>query len=181
MRAYIFYTLGYDPKITNFDQSPYYANETGAQDKLTLAVKGENVPIVEGKSAAHSRWTVCLSCTSNKELIQSRHPFCEAMFKAAEGGPKFEEIQKEYRRCGYPRWFSATTAPKGSYRECDIVAMLDKHLPPKEPGMAKKHPKDWKDRKVEILLSDDYVAHKTMNVKKKCWEHGVWSLNLGGA
>ena len=40
----------------------YYQNDTGSQNKPTLAVQGTVVPVVEGKSAANSRWTACLSC-----------------------------------------------------------------------------------------------------------------------
>ena len=71
--------------VVNFDQSPYYKNECAAQDKVTLAVRGENVPIVESKGAAHNRWTVVVSVCSDPATIEVRHPGCEAMFKAAEG------------------------------------------------------------------------------------------------
>ena len=48
VRLFIFLIFGYDPLIINFDQSPFHNNETGSQNKLTLAVRQSVVPIVEG-------------------------------------------------------------------------------------------------------------------------------------
>ena len=67
VRQYILLEKNYDPVPWNFDQTPYYQNETGAQNKKTLAVKGSVVPLVEGRSDAHSRWTACLSCCSCRD------------------------------------------------------------------------------------------------------------------
>ena len=116
---YIFLEKGYYPTIINFDQSPFYMNEVGAQNKATLAILGDKVPIVEGKAAAHKRWTACLSTVSCPELIRSKKqwPFAEAMFKGAPDGPVNQRLQDIHRTCGLPAWFSATTAERGSYRE----------------------------------------------------------------
>jgi hypothetical protein len=62
MRYFILLVFGYDPRIENWDQSPFHHNETGAQNKPTLAVRGSVVPVVEGTSDVKSRWTVNL-CT----------------------------------------------------------------------------------------------------------------------
>ena len=119
---------GYDPVQHNMDQSPYYRNESGAQDQLTMSLRGESVPVVEGKSASHDRFTVCLSCCSDEQTINRATPFCELMFKAAEDGPKRKELQDRYRTCGEKPGFSVTTAPKGTYRETDIVDVLQRQL-----------------------------------------------------
>ena len=38
LRYYILLEKGYEPAIWNFDQTPYYQNEAGAQNKPTLTV-----------------------------------------------------------------------------------------------------------------------------------------------
>ena len=55
VRKYILLAKGYDPVLWNFDQTPYYQNEVGAQNKATLAVQGALVPVHENKGKAHSR------------------------------------------------------------------------------------------------------------------------------
>ena len=49
--------LGYEPAMLNFDQSPFHNNETGAQDKPTLDVRGGKVPLIEGNTVVKMRWT----------------------------------------------------------------------------------------------------------------------------
>ena len=108
VRKFIQLTQGYDPVLWNFDQTPYYQDEVGAQNKPTLAVQGGTVPIVEGKSAAHARWTALLSCCSSEEVIRQRWPFCEAMYKYSDCGPKEREPQGHLRDQNYPPWLSVT-------------------------------------------------------------------------
>ena len=129
VRYYILLEKGYDPVLWNFDETPYYQNETGAQNKAVLAVQGTNVPLVESKPAAHARWTASLSCCSSEKRIEQRWPFVEAMYKFKDDGPKHKELQEIHRANRIPSWLSVTTAPKGTYRECDIVALLERHLP----------------------------------------------------
>ena len=93
VRKYILLAKGYDPVLWNFDETPYYQNEAGAQDKPTLAVQGALVPIVENKGKAHSRWTANLSCCSSPERIRERWPWAEAMYNAVDTGPKYKELQ----------------------------------------------------------------------------------------
>ena len=128
VRKYILLEKGYDPVLNNFDQTPYYQNECGAQNKQTLAVRGALVPVDEGKSAAHLRWTACLSCCSSPDRIRDRWPFAEAMYKYADNGHEEKDFHEIHRTGGYPAWFSVTTAPRGTYRECDIIAMMQRHL-----------------------------------------------------
>ena len=42
--------LGYEPMQLNWDQSPYHHNESGSQNKPTLAVRGSTVPVAEGNN-----------------------------------------------------------------------------------------------------------------------------------
>ena len=100
VRKYILLAKGYDPVLWNFDQTPYYQNEVGAQNKPVLAVQGAIVPLVENKSKAHSRWTACLSCCSSPDRIRERWPWAEAMYRAGADGPKDRALQEIPRTCG---------------------------------------------------------------------------------
>ena len=115
--------------LWNFDETPYYENESGAQDKPTFAMQGDLVPVVENKGKAHSRWTANLSCCSSLERIHPRRPWAEAMYKAVDDGPKYRELQEIHRTSGLSRNISVTTAPKATYRESDIIEVLNHHHP----------------------------------------------------
>ena len=91
------------------------------------------------------------------------------MFKAEKGGPVEARLQEFLRSRGFPPWFTVTVGPKGSYREYDIIAWLQKHLEPWSPG------RDWR-----IYLCDDYSAHKTKNVWNLCLPRGYIRLVHGG-
>ena len=68
VRALAEMTLGYDLDMENFDQSPFYRNESGAQNKATLAVAGENkVALIEGHCDTKARWTGNFTTWSNKD------------------------------------------------------------------------------------------------------------------
>ena len=98
-------------------------------------------------------------------------PFCEMMFKAAPDGRVCAQLQEYIRSRGFPDWFSVTTAPKGSYREQDVIAFLRRHLEEWTPE------RDWR-----ICLADDFSAHKTINVRRLCWSRGyVIVIHGGGA
>jgi len=171
LRKFIILVFGYDPLIINWDQSPFHHNETGSQNKLTLSVRGGIVPVVEGNSDAKSRWTANLSTVSDFAAVaDGMMPFCECMFKAEIDGAVNERLQSFLRSHGFPRWFTVTVGPKGSYREHDIISFLQKkHLEPWKEG------RDWR-----ILLADDYSAHKTDNVWSLCWSRGYIILIHGG-
>ena len=158
VRKYILLAQGYDPVLWNFDETPYYQNAAGAHDKPTLTVQGACVSIVENMDKTHSRWTANLSCCSSPERIMQRRPWAEAMFKAVDNGPKHTKLQELHRTRGYPRNLSVTTAPKATYRERDIVAMLQHH-----------HPDPTPDQRWDIEISDDFSARKTRSVKDVQW------------
>ena len=96
-------------------------------------------------------------------------PFAECMFKGEPGGKVEARLQEFLRSRGFPSWFTVTVAPKGSYREQDILAFLQKHL---EPWTAGRH---WR-----VLLADDFSAHKTDNVEAFAWPRGYILLIHGG-
>ena len=58
VRMFILLVFGYDPHMTNVDQSPYHKNEAGSQDAMTLSVKGaDSVPLKENHAGTRARWT----------------------------------------------------------------------------------------------------------------------------
>jgi hypothetical protein len=173
MRYFILLVFGYDPRIENWDQSPFHHNETGAQNKPTLAVRGSVVPVVEGTSDVKSRWTVNLCTRSDFDaavaVADGANPAGECMFKAERDGSVDARLQAFLRSRGFPSWFTVTVGPKGSYRELDIISFLEKHLEEWTDG------RDWR-----ILLCDDYSAHKTANVWALCWSRGYILIVHGG-
>lgn len=170
IRKFIILTFGYDPLIVNWDQSPFHHNETGAQDKPTLSVKGDITPIVQGNAEAKMRWTANLTTMSKFTAVAGgTMPHTECMFKATPDGPVLRRLQDFLRSRGFPKWFTVTVGSKGSYRENDIIAFLQKHLEPWVEG------RDWR-----IIMADDFSAHKTDNVWSLCWSRGYILLIFGG-
>ena len=55
VRAAIAALKGYDPRLENWDQSPFHHNETGSNNTKTLAVAGVEVPLVELHTATRMR------------------------------------------------------------------------------------------------------------------------------
>ena len=163
--------LGYDPEIWNPDQSPFHHNETGSQNKATLAVRGSIVPVVEGNSDVKSRWTGFFTTQSqfSSRSRGDKMPPAECMFKAEADGPVDARLQSFIRSRGFPSWLTVTVGPRGSYREHDIIVWLRKHLEPMQPG-----------RRWRIILLDDYVCHKTQNVWNLCWSRGYVRIVHGG-
>jgi len=170
LRLLIQHVFGYDPVILNFDQSPFHHNESGAQNKRTLSLRGCTVPIVEGNTDTKSRWTANLStCSKFAAVAGANMPFCEMLFKGATDGIINTRLQEFLRRRQFPSWFSVAVAPKGSYRELDVIDFLKKHL------------EEWRgDRDWRILLADDFAAHKTRNVFNLAWSRGYVILIHGG-
>ena len=111
---------GYDPDMENWDQSPFHNNESGSQNLRTLAVKGKEVPLIEGHDDTRERWTANFTTWSNKRrIIDEGPPYCEACFKA-DGDRLERRLQAHIRSRGYGDWFTVITSPKGSYREADV-------------------------------------------------------------
>jgi len=169
IRLFILLVFGYDPLIQNFDQSPFHHNETGSQDKPTLSVRSDKVPIKEGNVDVKTRWTANLTTCSRAAVAGGTMTPAECMFKAATDGSVDARLQAFRRSRGFPNWFTVTVGPKGSYREQDVIEFLRRHLEPWTTG------RDWR-----ILLADDYSAHKTSNVEAFCWSRGYVFLTHGG-
>ena len=169
IRALCLAIHGYDPEMENWDQSPFHNNESGSQDIRTLAVKGKEVPLVEGHHDTRERWTANFTTWSNKQRISEEGPpYCELCFKAQ--GEKLQGwLQEHVRSRGFGSWFTVITAPKGSYRETDVLNFLDKHLPKMTPG------RQWR-----IIMADDYGPHKSQNAFRLCWSRGYVLVVHGG-
>ena len=71
VRAFVEVVHGCDLDMENYDQSPYYTNESGSQNVTTLAIAGEKVPLLEGHSNTRSRWTI-----ATKGQIPRRTAYC---------------------------------------------------------------------------------------------------------
>ena len=55
VRAAVAAFTGYDPHLENWDQSPFHHNETGSDNKPTLAIAGVEVALVELHTATRMR------------------------------------------------------------------------------------------------------------------------------
>ena len=95
VRLFIQKKFGYDPVLYNFDQTPYHHNESGSQNKATLAVRGVNVPLVEGTADVRERWTLNATTCSQFSAVAEKDtfsavagkdmPWAECMFKGTPG------------------------------------------------------------------------------------------------
>ena len=74
IRAFCLSFHGYDPEMENWDQSPFHNNESGSQNIRTLAVKGREVPLIEGHDDTRERWTANFTTWSNKQRIMNEGP-----------------------------------------------------------------------------------------------------------
>ena len=121
--------LGYEPMLLNWDQSPYHHNESGSQNKPTLAVRGSTVPVVEGNSDCKSRWTANLTTCSDEAAVAAGFiPPAECMFKGSKNGKVHLRLEEHRRRIGCPAWLTVTMSDKGSYKEHDVLSFLKAHL-----------------------------------------------------
>ena len=127
------------------------------------------VPLVEGHHATRLRWTANLTTFSDKSGIeQGEYPYAEFMFKA-DGGKIELRLREHCRSRGYGSWVTVATSEKGSYKEADILAFLERHLPDMTPS--------WRWR---VIMSDDFGPHKTDNVWRLCWSRGYKMIPHGG-
>ena len=164
--------LGYDPMLLNWDQSPYHHNESGSQNKATLAVRGSTVPVVEGNSDCKARWSANLTtCSDEAAVAAGFFPPSECMFKGAFKGKIHARLVEYRQRAGFPAWLTVTMSDSGSYKETDVVTFLKAHL------------EEWKvGREWRIIFADWYSAHRAENVFELCWSRGyVLILHGGGA
>lgn len=172
LRTLALEVLGYDLEMENWDQSPYYRNESGSSNTGTIDMSGLNeVTLIEGHADTRDRWSFNAMTWSNVErILEEGPPYCECMFRGGDG--KLEKQLKDHvRSCGYDKWMSAAVSPKGSYRECDVLSFLDTHLPLMHEG-----------RRWRIALADDLASHKTEAVFRLCFSRGyILVIHGGGA
>ena len=174
VRALCLAVHGYDPEIGNWDQSPFHHSESGPQSMTTLAAAGNGaiVPLVEGHAATRERWTANLTTFSNEERLKAEGPpYCEIMFKATSEGPLEQCLWEDVRSRGYGPWVSVTTSEKGSYRQADVLAFLDRHLPKVD---------EQRSRRWRIIMADDYSAHLSPAVFALCWSRRYVFIPHGG-
>ena len=87
-------------------------------------------------------------------------PPAEAMFKAGE------QVQEKLQSSvpAWAPWLTVVTAPRGSYREDDVLTFIENRLEPMTPG-----------RRWRILLLDAYSAHLSEGVRVCAWHRGYHS------
>jgi len=171
-RAAVAALKSYDPHMENWDQSPFHHNETGSENKPTLAVAGLEVPLVEQHNATRARWSANLTTFSDHaRLSKEGPPYAEHMFKA-DGEILLERLQNHVRKRGYGKWVSVATSEKGSYRTEDVLNFLEKHLPQLRPEDAGR---EWR-----IMMADDHRPHLSPHVARLCWKRGYVFIPHGG-
>ena len=164
--------LGYDLEMENWDQSPYYRNESGSSNAMTTDLSGiGEVPLIEGHADTRDRWSFNAMTWSDKErILEEGPPYCECMFRGAADGGLDKRLKDHVRSRGH-EWMSATTSPKGSYREDDVLGFLETHLPHQSEG-----------RRWRLAFADDLASHKSDPVFRLCFSRGyVLVIHGGGA
>ena len=162
VRALCLAVFGYDPEVENWDHSFCHHNESGSQNMTTVAIVGNTpiVPLVEGHSATRERCATNPTTCSNKERIKEYGPpHCEIMCKATAEGPLEKRLWEHVRIRGYGLWVSVTTFEKGSCRQADVLAFLDRHLPKVD---------DQRSRRRRIIVAEDYSARLSPAVFALC-------------
>ena len=171
VRKFIQLTKGYDPHMTNIDQSPYRKNEAGSQGAMTLNLKGApKVVLKEGHADTRARWTSnATTCSDFRgDVPDWPIPALEFLFKA-EGERLEQRLKGHIRASGYPRWLTVATGPKGSHREEHILNFLEATLEPWYEG------REWR-----ILGLDAFAPQMTDNVRRMAWSRGYIVVIHGG-
>ena len=81
------------------------------------------------------------------------------MFKATPEGKLEKRLSEHIRSRGYGRWVSVTTSEKGSYRQADVLAFLERHLPKVDVQ---------RSRRRRIIVADDYSVRLSPAVFALC-------------
>ena len=166
VRAMAVQLLGYDPELDNLDQSPFHMNEAGSKAEKSMSVRGGGiVPLKEGHAQTRERWTMQTTTTSSVQRARDIPPV-EVMFKA-QGERVWEKIHAVVP--SWAPWMSVVTAPKGSYREDDVLNFIEQRLPAKTA-----------DRHWRILLLDAFSAHLSDRVRMCAWHKGYVTIIHGG-
>ena len=161
-------SLGYEPVIENFDQSPFHMNEVGSKSTGSLSIRGVGAVVLrEGHAATRERWTAN-TMVSSRPNRTGHPPPLQLMFRVKGRGERVLQQLQEAIPTWAP-WLSVTTSPSGSYCEADILNYLELVLDPMVPG------RDWR-----ILLVDDYRAQTTLAVRRAAWHRGYVVVAHGG-
>jgi hypothetical protein len=116
-------SLGYDPIIENFDQSPFHMNEVGSKATGSLSITGGgSVALVEGHAATRERWSAN-TMVASRSAVAGRFPPLQLMFKAKSGARVLPKLQ-EAVPC-WAKWLSVEVSQSGSYCETDILNCLE--------------------------------------------------------
>ena len=156
--------LGYDLDADNIDQSPFHVNEAGSQNSAGLSIRGCGVvPLKENHAATRCRYTFMTHCVSDRERARAIPP-CELMFK---GGDLTAQRLQQHIPPWAP-WMTIVSAPKGSYREDDVLNYID-------------NMEAWSEqRRWRLLFLDAYSAHLSDRVRRAAWHKGYVVVTHGG-
>ncbi len=134
-------SLGYEPVIENFDQSPFHMNEVGSKAAGSLTIcGGGSVALVEGHAAARERWSAN-TMVASRSAVTGRLPPLQLMVKAKSGARVLPKLQEAVP--GWAPWLSVAVSASGSYCEADILNYLELVLEPLSPG------RDWRTMLVD--------------------------------
>ena len=204
VRLFIFMVFGYDPWILNWDQSPFHHNESGAQNKPTLGIRGSTVPVVEGNSDVKSRWTAQLVTSSRFPAVAGSSSSSSS--PAVAGGSSSSSSPAVAGGSSRPP-FNGFIPPAECMFKAEPDGPVDKRLQefirsrgfpswftvtvgPKGSyrerdiiEFLQKHLEPWREgRDWRIMLADDCTAHRSANVFELCWAHGyIFILHGGGS
>ncbi len=119
-------SLGYEPIIENFDQSPFHMNEVGSKATGSLSITGGgSVALVEGHAATRERWSAN-TMVASRSAVAGRLPPLQLMFKASSGVRLLPKLQAAVP--GWAPWLSVEVSQSGSYCEADILNYMDSSI-----------------------------------------------------
>ena len=131
LRTMVMVHFGYDPTFKNIDQQPFHQNEAGSQEWNTLTLMGANtVPLIENHAATRERWSLnSLTDSVEEQISDDNMPGFEIMFKAE--GKQVEAKLQAYvsKKKILGMRVTVVTGASGSYRDNDIVNVLENHFP----------------------------------------------------
>ena len=201
VRVLCYLVFGYLPEVDGFDQKPFHLNEAGSALARTLEHVGmPEIKLKENVAATRHRWTANTYVTSS-ERRAAEIPPVECMFK---GGQRILEDLQQAVPAAAP-WLSVTTSDKGSYKTQDVVAFLDRCLPPVPPGPESEHEDNDDDnlpavepvpvapcaseggggrcrgdRRWRILMCDAYKPHDHPAIDRLAWKKRYVVVKHGG-
>jgi hypothetical protein len=137
-------------------------------------LEGNRIPYDSGcRSVGLKRRARCVKrALVRMHLLCFRHHSCARSAAAAidvqsRRGDLAIQLQKYIPN--WAPWLTVVTSPKASYREDDVLNLIETVLPKMEPG------RSWR-----ILLLDAYASHLTERVRKCAWHRGYVVITHGG-